>query len=61
MTTSMSGSGFNSYGATGFTFTCEWCEHENIKVDGYVDDDNMFWGECVKCDALTDIKEEEQD
>ena len=58
MSNSMSGSGFYSYGATGFTFTCEWCERENVKVDGYVDDDNSFWGECPDCDLLTEIKEE---
>ena len=53
----LQGSGFYSYGVTGLSFTCESCGVVNEKVDGYSDDFGTFWGECSKCDDLTELKD----
>lgn len=53
----LQGSGFYSYGVTGLSFTCEHCGVVNEKVDGYSDDDRTLWGECIKCDDLTELKD----
>lgn len=52
----LKGSGFYSYRTTGFTFECSECGHENIKVDGYVDDWGSHYGQCEKCNEYTEIE-----